>query len=395
MMQSSGTSNQPTSTFHRLAWQTFRAMTEAVFYSAHDFVSGTHAVCEPVIAGRLNRILLHAKLGIPTARWFALDVGVHGMAEDSYHKFNARLVAKMGRWFGVGIPDPEYVNIEDVGPVLEWIEGSRRQGQDCRITGVVSMAARIARMAAETGVSLSGTKFHFSGEPLTQSKRKLIEEAEAYVTLHYGPGDGTGSLLGCANPKFNDEVHLPQSIFTLVEHPRPLSDSTLVHPLMFTTLHPSAPRLLFNVQNGDYATMLSRDCGCPLQKIGFTQHVHTVRSFEKMTSEGMNYSGSELVELLEDTLPAEFGGGAGDYQLVEEEDDSGQTRLTLVVHPDAGQIDKVRLLFRLQQGLAQGSRNHRFIAKIWQDAGSFRIRREAPYASPRGKIPPLRIRQKN
>ena len=96
-MQSSGTSNQPTSTFHTLEWQTLRAMTEAVFYSAHDFFSGTHAVCEPVIAGRVNRILLHGKLGIRTDRWFALKVDVHSVAEDSYHKLNARLVAMMGR----------------------------------------------------------------------------------------------------------------------------------------------------------------------------------------------------------------------------------------------------------------------------------------------------------
>ena len=251
-------------------------------------------------------------------------------------------------------------------------------------------------MAVETGLSLSGVRFHVSGKPLTRSKQKLIEEAGAYVTPHYGPGDGTGGLLGCGYPKFIDELHRPQSIFTLVEHPRPLNDGgPLIHPLMFTTLHPSAPRFLFNVENGDSATMTERDCGCPLQKVGFTQHIHTVRSFEKMTSEGMNYSGSDLFELLEDTIPSEFGGGPGDYQLVEEEDDRGQTRLTLVVHPDVGELDNEKLLSRLQKGLALGSRNHRFISRIWQDAGAFRIRRAIPHASARGKILPLHIRQKN
>jgi hypothetical protein len=132
-----------------------------------------------------------------------------------------------------------------------------------------------------------------------------------------------------------------------------------------------------------------------LQKVGFTQHLHTVRSFEKMTGEGMNYSGSDLFELLEDTVPSEFGGGPGDYQIVEEEDDRGQTRLTLVVHPDLGELDEANLLTRLQQGLAQGSCNYRFMSRIWQDAGAFRIRRGIPHVSPRGKILPLHIRQKN
>jgi hypothetical protein len=129
--------------------------------------------------------------------------------------------------------------------------------------------------------------------------------------------------------------------------------------------------------------------------VGFTQHLHTIRSFEKFTSEGMNYFGSDLFELLENVIPSEFGGGPGDYQLVEEEDERGQTRLTLVVHPQLGEINEATLLLRLQHALAQGSRNQRFMSKIWQDAGTFRIRREVPHASDRGKILPLHIKQKN
>lgn len=111
-----------------------------------------------------------------------------------------------------------------------------------------------------------------------------------------------------------------------------------------------------------------------------------------MTSEGMNYSGSDLFELLEHTIPSEFGGGPGDYQLVEEEDERGQTRLTLLIHPAVGELDEAKLLIRLQQGLACGSRNHGFISKVWQDAGTFRVKREVPYASARGKILPLHLK---
>jgi hypothetical protein len=110
-----------------------------------------------------------------------------------------------------------------------------------------------------------------------------------------------------------------------------------------------------------------------------------------MTGEGMNFSGSDLFELLENTIPSEFGGGPGDYQLVEEEDDRGQTRLTLVVHPEVGNVNETEILSRLLQGLSQGSRNRQFISRIWQDAGTFRIRRDIPYASARGKVLPLRI----
>jgi hypothetical protein len=105
----------------------------------------------------------------------------------------------------------------------------------------------------------------------------------------------------------------------------------------------------------------------------------------------MNYFYGDLFELLEKIIPCEFGGGPGDYQLVEEEDGNGQTRLTLLVHPLVEKIDEERLLTRLQLGLAEGSRNNRFMSKLWQDSRTFRIRREVPHASPRGKILPLHL----
>jgi hypothetical protein len=367
-----------------------------MFYYAHELLSCTHAAYEPVVAGRMKYIFIANKLGVPMDRWFALHVGVHGAPEAKYHYLNARLVAMMARYFGVGIANPEYLEMGEVQPILGWIRENGRRGKHCCITTVVSNAARIARAAVKTGLSLRGTAFHVSGEPYTQSKRKLIEDAGARAAPHYGPGGGNGCALGCGNPGFLDEMHVPQTMFTLVENCRTLAyDGPSIHPLMLTTTHPAAPRFLLNVENGDVARLIKRDCGCPLEKVGFTQHLHTVRSFEKMTSEGMNYSATDLFELLENTIPAEFGGGPGDYQLVEEEDENGQTRLTLVVHPEVGDVNKAKLLSRLQQGLAQGSKNHRFMSQIWQDAATFRIRREAPYASARGKTLPLHIKQKS
>jgi hypothetical protein len=139
--------------------------------------------------------------------------------------------------------------------------------------------------------------------------------------------------------------------------------------------------------------METRECGCALEKAGLMFHLHQVRSFEKLTSEGMSYYYGDLFELLENSFPSEFGGGLGDYQLVEEEDGNGQTRLTLVVHPEVGKLDEEKILARLRASLADGSRANRFVTGIWENAGTFRVRRENPYASPRGKILPLHISQ--
>ena len=391
-IQSSGSRNRPLETFSPLEWRTVQALGEAVFYSAHDLFASVHGVYEPVISGRMLFTLINAKLDIATDRWFALNIGVHGVAEDRYHHFNARLAAMTARRCGIRIANPEYLNPGDVTPILDWISENRREGKSCCLKTVVSNALRIARQALETGMSLEGTTFAVSGEPLTQSKRRVIEEAGARIVLRYGPGGGNGASLGCGNPHFTDEVHVPESMFMFVEHPRPMEyGGPPIHPLMLTTLHPAAPRCLLNVQNGDYATMTTRDCGCALEKVGFTRHLHTIRSFEKLTSEGVNYFTTDIVELLENAFPSEFGGGPGDYQLIEEEDHSGQTRVTLLVHPDVVALNEEALLFRLRQNLAEGSRDNRFMSKVWQNAGTFRIRREAPHASARGKILPLHM----
>jgi hypothetical protein len=392
VIQSSGTRNAPVKTFSPLEWRAQQARIEAVFYSAHDLYSCAHALYEPVITGRIVHPLIYGKLGISTDRWFAPKVLVHGLAEDKYHYLNAHLVAQMGRWFGPGIANPEYLNPGDQGPIIEWIQESKRQRKRCCLQTVVSNAARIARAAFEAELSLEDTTFLVSGEPLTRSKRALIARTGARIATHYGAGGGNGGSVGCGNPSFIDEMHVPQTMFTFVEHPRSLDyGGPPIYPLMITTLQPSAPRFLLNVQNGDYATMTRRNCECALEKVGLTQHLHTIRSFEKFTSEGTNYFTTDLFELLENTIPAEFGGGPGDYQVVEEEDEQGQTRLTLLVHPEIGDLNEEKLLSRLQQNLAQGSRSNRFMTGIWQDARTFRVRRQAPHASARGKILPLHI----
>jgi hypothetical protein len=371
------------------------AMGTAVSYTVHDLFSCAHAVYEPVLAGRMVRVLLNGKVGIPLDRWFALNVASHGALEARFHYLNARVVARMGSWYGPGIARPEYLPPGDLEPILHWIVENRRQGKRCCIATVISNATRIARKALQAGIALQHVTFVTGGEPLTQAKKRVMEEAGAYIALHYGPGGVYGGALACGTPDFIDEMHVPTTMFTLLEHPKPRDyGGRLVQPLMQTTTHQVAPRFFINVENGDYATMISRDCGCLLEKVGFTQHIHTVRSFEKMTGEGMNYSAADLFDLLENTIPSEFGGGPGDYQLVEEEDERGQTRLTLVVHPEVGELDNEKLLSRLQVGLAQGTRNHRFISKIWQDAGAFRIKRELPHPSARGKILPVHIKQK-
>ena len=198
--------------------------------------------------------------------------------------------------------------------------------------------------------------------------------------------------LGCADPRETDDHHVNEHLIVLQAHPEPLSpEAPSIYPLLCTTVHPAATRLLINVENGDYATFARRSCNCALGKVGLTLHVCGVRSFEKLTGEGMNYYFLDLYQILEKTLPDEFGGGPGDYQLVEEEDHQGHTRLTLRIAPSVGPVDEEHVLLQLRAEMAKGPRRNRFMESIWQRAGTFRVSREPPYATLRGKILPLHI----
>jgi hypothetical protein len=391
--QSSGTSNRPTRSAVSLDRLAIWALIGCVFAAAHDLFSCSHAVYDAVLpaGGGVRNLLINAKLGIATDRWFARSVGRMTLGGRYYH-FMTRLIVLAGKSAGRGLPMPEFIGVDDIGRIVDWVRNETQRGKRCCITTAASNAVRIARVAAETSVSLEGTKFLVSGEPLTPTKRELIERVGAVAIPLYGFEDLAVRVgCGCPRPARTDEMHVNWLDLVVVEHSRALPDGPDIRPLLFTSLQPLSPRFFLNVENGDYAMLSQRDCGCLLEKAGFTLHISSVRSFEKFTSEGMNYFYGDLFELFEKILPAEFGGAPGDYQLVEEEDAGGQTRLTLLLHPAVDGVDEAKLIACLKEALRSGASGGRFMTDIWQNAGTLRVVRQPPHASPRGKILPLHV----
>ena len=101
--------------------------------------------------------------------------------------------------------------------------------------------------------------------------------------------------------------------------------------IVMTTLLPSSPKLLLNVDVGDHAVMTERACDCPMGGVGLRTTLRSIASDEKLTTEGMSFVAGEIAWLLEEALPERIGGGCGDYQLVEErtglaEQDRGRRR---------------------------------------------------------------------
>ncbi|MBC7791095.1 MAG: hypothetical protein H7Z74_14205 [Anaerolineae bacterium] len=393
--QSSGTSNQPQRLTTSFEWLAQETPAVGTFILAHSLQTHRHAAFEPVLPGvaGMMYMLKLARLGIPCVRWFARAMPFSNRFEQAYFMIIAHELSLMGTLFGPGFARPQTTPEHQIDRIVRWIADCRAKGEKSCVRTVASNAARIARTGTAMGVSLEGVTFMASGEPMTEAKRSVIDASGARTTVLYGfePG-GVWVGQGCPTPLYGDEMHVSLNTLAVIHSPRLVAyGDAAVHPLLFTTLHPSASRFLLNAENGDYAQLAERDCGCVMQRAGLTLHIHAVRSYEKLTSEGLNFPIDDLIEIIERRLPAEFGGGPYDYQLVEEEGTGAQTMITLRIHPQVGVVDEAGVMARLIDELGRTDEKQRFMTEVWRQARSFNVQRVPPITSARGKTLAVRL----
>jgi hypothetical protein len=181
-------------------------------------------------------------------------------------------------------------------------------------------------------------------------------------------------------------VHLWDDLLAVIQPDPPAPAAGLpADTLLFTSLRATAPLLLLNVSLGDRGVLGPRACGCPLEAGGWTRHLHTIRSFEKLTAGGMTFLDVDVVRVLEDVLPARFGGDATDYQLVEHAGGS-TARLALRVHPRVGPLDPALVTAVFLAALGAGSPTARLMQAAWGEAGLVAVERRPPATTGAGKI---------
>lgn len=122
-----------------------------------------------------------------------------------------------------------------------------------------------------------------------------------------------------------------------------------------------------------------------MEAVGWHTHLHTVRSFDKLTAGGVAFLDTEIIRVLEETLPARFGGGPTDYQLVEGEAVDGNPRLSLLVSPAVGALDEHALIDTFLRAVGPGSGAERMMELMWRDAGILSLERRPPIVSEGGK----------
>jgi hypothetical protein len=143
---------------------------------------------------------------------------------------------------------------------------------------------------------------------------------------------------------------------------------------------------MLNLSLGDQATVGRRACGCPLEEQGWPTHLQAIVSREKLTAAGMTFYDADVIRVLESVLPARFGGGPTDYQLVEDETVSGDPRIRLLVHPAAGPMDPSAVAEAFLSAVGSGGGAERIMGAVWRDARLLQIDRRPPLTGASGKI---------
>lgn len=389
-VRSSGSGGSATSLLIDLAYLRDRAVNTSLTLDARGGNGWAHATWGVPGAGGIIGLLVYSAFGERTVQWFSqIPWTAPGLGRR--YRWSARFL----RWASLAaltpLPSPRHVPLEDPGPIVRWMVDLLRRGRTPHLRTSSSCAVRVCQAATAAGISLRGAQFTVGGEPMTVARQKVIDEAGARVIPGYGAIELGSVADGCLMPAAPDDLHLfhdRHAVIHLEPRGRSVWDGGTSSPgaLLFSSLRATAPLILLNVSIGDHAALNHRPCGCPLERMGWTTHLQQIRSIEKLTAAGMTFLDTKVVQVLEEILPARFGGGPTDYQLLEEETQDGRPGLRLLVHPSVGPLDLEKVAETFLQAIGEGASGELIMTRVWRDAKLLRVERRAPLARGSGKI---------
>jgi hypothetical protein len=360
-----------------------------LFHHAHEVVGLPMALwSEPLPASGLNSVLMRIPCGAVPERWFT-SLGSDYRPALRFRVANRATLA-IAHAVGVKIPRPEHLPFDNALKIVRWACEARDRAGGSHVGTTVSRAVRIAVVAREAGLNLSRVILSAGGEPPTDAKAYEIRRSGASLASHYFFTEIGAVGLGCARSSDPNDQHFLADHLAVIAHPRTVPGSArAVGAFHFTTLLPTARNILLNVESDDYGRIESRECGCPLGEVGYDLHVLGIRSFRKLTGEGITLVGSDLERILEETLPARFGGTPLDYQFTEEEDERGRTRIVLVASPRLELPDEGEVVAQVLEAMERLGDGGGLARAVLESADAVRVRRAEPRWTSRGKFLPL------
>lgn len=369
-----------------------RVPQQVVADTIHGFTGGPLALWFDGLPGNApGSLLSRVPFDNVADRWFS-PTAADGARPALKFRLAERAILGVCRASGTRLPRPEPVPLDRADVVARWAgEMLARHGR-CGVKTLMSRALRVCLAAEELGLDLEGLTISGGGEPPTPGKAAAVERTGARLVSNYHFQEAGAIALMCTEGLEKGDHHLLLDHLAMITAPRIVPGFDLeVDAFCFTTLLPSARKLMLNVETDDYGVVETRRCGCPWESFGFTTHIRGVRSFRKLTGEGVTLIGSAMVHILESVLPERFGGSPLDYQLHEEEDERGMTRLSIVVSPRVALADEDDVVRTVLDAVRRSGHDGAISGTIWEQAGTLRVRRAEPTWTGRGKLMPLHL----
>ena len=160
-----------------------------------------------------------------------------------------------------------------------------------------SSAVAVARSAVGHGIDLGGGRFTGGGEPTTEARLEAVRAVGAELIPRYGTTETDIVAYGCPRPVAPDDQHLFHDRHAVIAAAAGRGDAVR---------HVAAGTALIVPSTCPWATgeLVQRSCGCALDELGWGTHIHTIRSYEKLTAGGITFIDTDVVRVLEDILPA-------------------------------------------------------------------------------------------
>jgi len=380
-------SSRGSSTLVPLEFASVRRQTTELFIDlqARGGLNWLHSIWLMPGGGALVRMIRYTFCGAAPDQWFSLgDLKSSGL--HSRYLWSSRVLRWASLMAGFPLPPPKYVGLQNPLPIARWMEKVLSSGRTPHLHSYPSCIVRICQTAFDHGITLRGAQFTMGGEPTTAARLAVVEAVSARASIRYATSEASILGLGCIAPEEPDDVHFLHDRCAVIQPGDESPPGIPAEALLVTSILPRCRTILLNVSLGDQATVMQRRCGCAMDALGWTTHLHTIRSFEKLTAGGVTFLDTDLIHVLEEILPVRFGGGPTDYQIVDEETDDGSPRVRLLVHPRLGplSVDDVRRAFL--DAIGEGSGVERVMMLVWRDAGLPIIERMEPKVTAGGKI---------
>jgi hypothetical protein len=344
-----------------------------------------HADWEVPGAGAVIRQIEYGSLSDWPLEWFSqVDPRTPGL--HPRYRWSVRLVRWGGYVGGRVLPRPSYVPVDRADVVAAWMDAQLRAGRTPHVFTFASAAVRVCEAAMSGGIDLTGAWFTLIGEPTTTARLRVIHAAGARGVPRYSSIETGPVAFGCLNPASSDDMHVLHDLYAVIQ-PDPGAPGRLpTDALLVSSLRPATAMVFLNVSLGDLGTLSPRSCGCPLDSLGWPVHLHSVRSYEKLTAAGMTFLDTDVIRVLEEILPARFGGGPTHYQLVEDSGSTGEPRLRLLIDPAVGPVSEDDVIQAFLIAIAPNSGAERVMSMAWARAGVLRVERRPPITEASGKI---------